>query len=164
MNPDDSDDMPPAKFNDLLSDLEKLAGKVDAQKYPGQAWHTATITMRRPARLILWKAAAALMAAAAAVAIAVDVHHWRASVSPGRPAPGGGPIVQTPMQRDHQTPVTASLPLVIIVEDLDSYSLIDLTGDVPLVSFATKNSSQFECVVPMASFAAPDATTKNNRL
>jgi hypothetical protein len=47
---------------------------------------------------------------------------------------------------------------------MDSYSLIDLTGKVPLVSFATKSDSRFECVVPMVSLVDSEPTTTHSHL
>ena len=43
----------------------------------------------------------------------------------------------------------SSSPQVVVVEDLDSYSLIDISGDAPVVSYMTKDASSMEYPVPV---------------
>ena len=40
-------------------------------------------------------------------------------------------------------------PQIVVVEDLDSYSLIDMSGSAPVVSFMTKDASILEYPVPV---------------
>ena len=40
-------------------------------------------------------------------------------------------------------------PQVVVVEDLDSYSLIDISGDAPVVSYMTKDASSMEYPLPV---------------
>ncbi len=40
-------------------------------------------------------------------------------------------------------------PQVVVVEDLDSYSLIDMSGNSPVVSYMTKDTSSLEYPVPV---------------
>jgi hypothetical protein len=40
-------------------------------------------------------------------------------------------------------------PQVVVVEDLDSYSVIDMSGDSPLVSYMPKDSSSLEYPLPV---------------
>ena len=58
-------------------------------------------------------------------------------------------LARTPDVADDQADDDLADSEILFVEDLDSYSIIDLMGDVPLVSFATKDSYVPVCVVPL---------------
>jgi hypothetical protein len=145
-----SEDQPEA----ALSGLEQLARHLDVQVYPGQAW---PISGRRRARRAAWTIALGLAAAAALVALAV--HGWAVRPAPSPPAPrAGAAVVRAPATsglQDHDAP---ALPAILIVEDLDSYSIIDLTAGEPLVTFARKDWCGPLYVVPLLAEDLPPAT------
>jgi hypothetical protein len=127
-------------FGDLLDGLEQLAQDLDVRKFPGVAWPVAR---RRARRRFSWKTAVSLAAAAAVVAMLVHLDPW--------PPVGPAPSVE-------QAVADFAIPQILIVEDEDSYSIIDLSSDVPLVSFATRDSYSPECVVPLLPEpSAPEA-------
>jgi len=149
MNTNDRDHPTDDGFADVLGGLETLARTLDAQEYPGEAWGAAK---RPPARRLAWRIAASLAAAAALVAVAI---HYRATSPPriGPAAAGENAVAQAAAPSvDLETDADAwelAISEIVLVEDLDSYSFIDLTGDVPLVSFATKDSYTPVSVVPL---------------
>jgi hypothetical protein len=151
------------EMDGLVKDLEALAHRLDAQRYPGRAWPVSALRpARRPAlRWAAWLAAAAV----AAGVCAVLVYH----VAVSQPATGplaadqvsgvggqgsGGASVRRGAADPAAGQVPAELaagqapvPQVVVVEDLDSYSFIDLTAGAPVVSYATKDSCSPTCVV-----------------
>ena len=143
-------------FGDIVDDLERLAAALDAEHYPGQAWSTP-----RPqvARLAAWKIVAAL-AAAAAVLVAVMQrwpHHQNpASAVAQNPQTVAPPAVTAPMPPVVEVAEESTPPQMVMVEDLDSYSIIESAGGVTLVSFGTKDSSEPPSVVPVL-LHSPDA-------
>jgi hypothetical protein len=130
---------------DVLANLERLAGRLDAERFPGQAWPCAA---RRRAGRSAWKIAASLIAAAASVAIAVQyLPSWQPDVAP---AAGRGDVVAgAAAPAESRDAASVASPQLVIVEDLDSYSVIDLTAGVPVVSYATKEMLSMACVVPL---------------
>jgi hypothetical protein len=130
----------------LCGGLEQLARDLDAQRYPGRAWPVAA--MRRPRR---WpsRGLVALVAAAAAAAIcAAAIHCWRPARLPIAPASGGGEIARhEPKAAGSQPAGGPAASQIVVVEDLDSYSFIDMSGSVPVVSFARKDTCVPTCAV-----------------
>jgi len=144
---------------DVLSGLEQLAQDLDARRYPGQAWPVAG---RRVSRRSVWKVLAPLAAAAAVMAILV--YYGTTQRGDTRPARGPGKVVvHRPVQRAGQNSEAPGIPQILIVEDLDSYSIIDLTNGAPLVSFATKDLYGPVCVVPVLPDPPPRATTMDKK-
>jgi hypothetical protein len=140
-----------SQSEEILARLERLAKDLDAQQYPGEAWPTAIPpTPRRR----VWRVAGLIAAIAASVAVLI--HFLGTPPRREDPAPGTQDVVV----REPATPVEAPaedipVPAILVVEDHDSYSFIDMMADVPLVSFAKRDTYMPECVVPLL----PDATT-----
>jgi len=92
-----------------------------------------------------------LAATVAAVAV------WALAAFRGGP-PGPAPVEQRPAAQVAQSPSigpreegSAAEPApsqIMVVEDMDSYSIIDLTAGAPVVSFAWKDSSSPACLLP----------------
>jgi hypothetical protein len=61
--------------------------------------------------------------------------------------------VRQPASSTEDIPEDVPVPTILVFEDHDSYSFIDLTADVPLVSFAKKDAYVPEYVVPMLPHA-----------
>lgn len=145
---------------DILSGLEKIAQDLDGQVYPGRAWPTIR---GRPRRWSAWKMAA-MLAAAAAIA-AVIVYHAPTAQPPDGPetSESDRPLVaaKTPTWNGNVEP---AMPAVLVVEDIESYSLIDLTGTAPLVSFSTKETFSPVCVVPVLPESSPPTMPKDETL
>ena len=132
--------------------LEILASRLDEQRYPGQAWPSST-RVRRPAaagRSTWW---IATCVAAAALALAVTLLAGRRSVAPG----------SLPEAVADRTPAPAAtlvagddapVPHVFMVEDLDSYSIIAVTNEMAVVSFATKGGPGPEWLVALPTTMA----------
>ena len=152
MSVSDYDDQHDEGCADILRGLEQIARDLDGQTYPVRAW---PIARRRPSRRSTWRTTATI-AAAAAIA-AVIVHYRPAARPPGgrEKSAGNRPLVavRTPPAEESPEPVN---PPLVMIEDLDSYSLIDLTAGAPLVSFSTKEMSSPVCVAPV--LAEPPAT------
>ena len=135
-------------FEDVFNGLEQLAQNLDAQKYPGQAWPAARQLPTRPIRRWIWKIAVSVSAAAA---VAAMLHHYHAASRPQLdPMPNVGidaalawAFSESPYDEE------PAIPEILILEDLDSYSIIDMTTGMPLVSFATKDTYSPVCVVPL---------------
>ncbi len=91
-----------------------------------------------------------------------------AAKAPPAPCPASGKLrqMETNLAAEHGTATeNASLhdeqaipgnevaecdsPQVVVVEDLDSYSLIDLSGNSPVVSYMSKDASSMDCPVPV---------------
>jgi hypothetical protein len=144
---------------DVLSGLEQLAQDLDARRYPGQAWPVAG---RRVSRRSVWKVLAPLAAAAAVVVILV--HYCTTQWGDANRTRGPGKVVvHRPVLPAGQSSEVPGIPKILIVEDLDSYSIIDLTTGSPLVSFATKDLYGPVCVVPVLPDPPPRATTMGKK-
>jgi hypothetical protein len=158
MTPIDPDNQPQESHESLLGGLEQFAGELDRHAYPGQAWPAARFSHR--GRWV-WKAAGAIAGLAAMLGVAF--HYWQAS-PPGMAPPPGHPnqIVQKPSIGPSTAPLRvaawdeSALPRIIIVEDMDSYSIIDLNNDMPLVSFASKDSPSLDDLTPILVDTAVD--------
>ena len=113
---------------DILRGLEQIARGLDGQAYPGQAW---PIARGRPVRRATWKAAAMIVAAAAIAAVIVC--HRPATRPPGEreTTTESRPLVGVRTPAAEESPESA-IPPVVMIEDLESYSLIDLTAGAPL--------------------------------
>ena len=140
--------------------LEYFATDLDARQFPGQAWPASRAVV---SHRIAWKFAASIAAVAALIALAF--HHYSPATSPSRriaTSTGGPnaiariatPTAKRPVDRD-------TLPNIVIVEDMDSYSIIDMTGDFPLVSFARRDSDGFDDATPVFVEPVAEPTTKN---
>ena len=148
-----------SQTEELLARLERLAKELDAQHYPGEAWPSAAPpTPRRTA----WRVVG-LIAAMAASIVAL-IHFLGTPPQQQEAAPGTQDVVvREPEPPTEGPPEDIPIPAILVVEDHDSYSFIDMMADVPLVSFAKKDTYMPECVVPLL----PDATTPlsiNNEL
>jgi hypothetical protein len=141
-------DSPDDRFQDLLNGLERLAGNFDAQAYPGQAWPVAR---RRCSHRPAWALAASL-AAAAAIAMMVVHFGWRSDIEPAPSDENAVAVATIPSQQDDEE---LAIPEILIVEDAESYSIIDMTSGVALVSYATKDSYCPACVVPLLHESSP---------
>jgi hypothetical protein len=151
----------------LVDGLEQLARHLDAERYPGSAWPASVPRRRRP---IGWAIVAPLAAAAVAVVVAVAavmgvvvVHHGRAAQSPVVRAIGRGETVRRSPRPPKAVAAGESVsspiavPSVVLVEDAESYSFIDMTAGTPVLSFATKDSYSPACVVPVLPGPASQA-------
>ena len=130
----------------IESGLEEFARRLDEQRYPGPAWTPPARHRAQPrlGRLAAWIAAGAT---AAAVACAVNLRS-----SPRSVTSSPRDVVQGHVNRSTVTEPaggTVPLPSVFVVEDLDSYSIIDTTGDVAVISFATKAGFGSEWLVAL---------------
>ena len=146
----------------LVDGLQQLARHLDAQKYPGRAWPVPAPHRRRP---LVWQIVAPLASVAVLAMIgAILIYHGRATQSPIVRAPGRAVAVhQSP--RRLESPVSSekvtsqiAVPSVVVVEDTESYSFIDMTTGTPVVSFATKDSYSPMCSVPVLAEPAAEAT------
>jgi hypothetical protein len=144
MNFNDQDRLTEEGFEDLLSGLERLAQNLDAQTYTGQAW---PVVRPRPARRPTWKIAAALATTAAIVAMVVHFSTMRPRFGPE--SAGEITVAGASQPSGDQGSEELAIPEIMIVEDADSYSIIDTTSGEPLVSFATRDSYCPVCVVPL---------------
>ncbi len=135
--------------DDILVRLEQVAEVLDALEYPGEAWSVAD---QPSPRLRVWRVAGLIATIAASVAALIYFAGMRPrdeSVPESQ-----GVAVQEPASTTEEAPEEVPVPTIIVVEDYDSYSFIDLTADVPLVSFAKKDTYMPEYAVPLW----PDAT------
>ncbi|MGB2821330.1 MAG: hypothetical protein WBF17_10140 [Phycisphaerae bacterium] len=143
----DSEDRVEEPFRDVLHGLERLARDLDGRKSPIRSRPGAT--WGAPRRRF-WRAVLTLGAAAAAVVVAILVQHDTARPRAGESGPAPAALIAaTSAPASAGGPEGSPMPLVVIVEDLDSYSVIDLTSGVPLVSFALKSSCVPGPVVPV---------------
>jgi len=154
MTPRRDDDRLEADFPDVCEALERLARRLDAERYPGQAWPAAAERRptggRRATRWAAWGAAAARSAAAAVLAM---VHHPQQQDFASRPAvverirPADVPAVEIAWEDGDDG--ESLFPEIFVLEDLDSYSIIDLSTGSPLISYARKDAFATVCVAPL---------------
>jgi hypothetical protein len=145
----------------LADGLEQLARRLDAEHYPGRAWPVSAVRRLRP---FAWQIVAPLAAAAVAAVIAgVLVYHGRVPQSPiARPSSRGELARQSPRPPKSPAPdgkanSPMAIPPVVVVEDTESYSFIDMTTGTPVVSFARKDCDSPLCVVPVLAEPASQA-------
>jgi len=136
-------------MEEILARLERLAEDLDAQKYPGEAWPAAALPS--PRRRV-WRVASLIAAIAATVAVLIHFSGRRPPREECAPA-SQDVAVREPTSSTEDAPEEVTVPAILVVEDHDSYSFIDLMADVPLVSFAKKDAYMPECVVPLLSDA-----------
>jgi len=74
--------------------------------------------------------AAALIGTAAVIVLGVYLKSGKSS------PPGSVPAPQIVKRPPPAAPSVVARPRILIIEDLDSYSIIDLTSRTPIVSFA----------------------------
>ncbi len=162
---------PDHRRQDVLRGLEQLARELDSRQFPGSAWPAAP-RPRSQRRLLRVLAPWAAVAAAAAALVFFVVFHYAIVQGPAvGPLPAGESITARAVQptkkpAPSQVPAVAQVPApaeatvadLVVVEDLDSYSIIDLTSDTPLVSFATKDS----CIPTDAVLVALDLPEKRS--
>ncbi len=146
-------------LGDLVDGLEQLARHLDAERYPGSAWPASAPRRRRP---FAWQVVALLAAAAAATVMGVALlDHGRAPQSPVAGAPGRGatlhalPTLPESLAAGEKARLSIAVPSVVLVEDAESYSFIDMTAGTPVVSFAKKDSYSPVCVVPICDAYQP---------
>ena len=138
---------------ELLARLERLAEDLDTQQFPGEAWPAAD---RPSPRHRHWKAIGVIVAVAAALALLFQLFGARPSRQERGPTPQDV-VVDPPAPAEDTTLEEVVVPTILVVEDFDSYSFIDLSSDVPLVSFVKKDTFMPECVVPLL----PDADVQS---
>jgi hypothetical protein len=63
-------------------------------------------------------------------------------------------VISKPASTAEFPPEEVAVPAILVMEDHDSYSFIDMMADVPLVSFAKKDTFMPEYVMPLL----PDTT------
>ncbi|HWE02205.1 MAG TPA: hypothetical protein VG326_07305 [Tepidisphaeraceae bacterium] len=157
MNPHDPEGPPDDALKKALGALEYSAMGLDARRYPGQAWPAPRVVVRSRGG---WKFAASIAGLAALIAVAfhfaqAPLRHVRSvasrSISQTR---GMAPARTTPVEQD-------ALPRIVIVEDMDSYSIIDMTGAVPLVSFSRRDSDGFDDDTPAFVEPISEPATRN---
>jgi hypothetical protein len=144
--------------------LEQLARQLDAQAYPGQAWPPAARLgdRSRAGRSAWWVAAVAVTAAAVALTFAAIFGLGRRPDTPVPPSPGTQQdLVRASGVAAEQTGDDTSPPCVFVVEDLDSYSIIDATSEVAVVLFATKDGSGPVWLVAVPPSSPPPAAAKD---
>ena len=151
----ETDDVP----GDLLEGLEQLARALDAQHYPRPAWSPAPVPRARPRGRQLAAAltlAGGIAASACAAIVVISLRHAPAPpaavpaavAANNPPAPGNPPPRAEMAAADNEVPAWNG-PQVVVVEDLDSYSLIDLSAGSPIVSYTSKDASSMEFPVPV---------------
>jgi hypothetical protein len=147
MNTSDQDPDTREEQDLLMSGLEQLARRLDAKHYPGHAWPGPAIRRRSRSswRLLLSLAATAAVAALGAALI----FSCRAPQSSFPPEPEREIAGKASNAPEIQAAGEPRVPQVLVVEDLESYSFIDLTAGLPVVSFAPKDSCSPTCVVPV---------------
>jgi hypothetical protein len=162
MTTSDPDNRADEGFRDVLAALEQMATRLDAQNCPAQAW---PVTGRQLPRRRVWKIFVPLGAAAAAAIVAILIHYCTGPQDRTGPTPGAGNVaIQAPTPSAGRNSGEPAIPRILIVEDLDSYSIIDLMTGVPLVSFATKDSFDPICVVPVLTEPPSQAATMDKRI
>ena len=160
MKPNDSCEQPDEASKKVLGVLEYFAKDLDAGQFPGRAWPASRGVV---SHRIAWTFAASVAGIAALIALAL-YHFSPTTSSPRRIATTSGvpTIIARVMTPAPKTPIGQdALPNIVIVEDVDSYSIIDMTGSVPLVSFARRDSDGFDDATPVFVEPVSEATTKN---
>ena len=122
--------------------LEMWARRLDEQHYPGRAWPPATRPCSQPPPRLRggW---IATCVAAAALMFAVTLRVARRPVVPGRPPDAAQDGRPAPAGDD------VPFPPVFVVEDGESYSIITVTDELAVVSFATKGGFGPEWLVAL---------------
>ncbi len=161
----------------LFEGLEQLALALDAQRYPGPAWSPPVPRLgARAGRL----AATITMVAGIAVSACVVIAMICARPAPQPPvaapaamaaedataagtAPGNEQAL--PGSEPAETEVAAmDSPPFVVVEDLNSYSLIDMSGSSPIVSYMSKDASSIESPIPVPLGLEPPPSTSDPML
>jgi hypothetical protein len=163
---------------DLFEGLEQLALALDARRYPGPAWSPPPVPHlgARGRRLAAAMTLVAGIAASACIAIAMicalptprppvaapAVMAAEDATAAGT-APGNEQAI--PGSEPAETEVAESgSPQLVVVEDLDSYSLIDMSGSSPIVSYMSKDASNIESPVPVPLGLQPPPSTSDPML
>ena len=135
-----------SQTEEILARLERLAEDLDTQRYPGEAWPNAAqpATLRRS-----WRVAALVAAVAASVAMIIHFLGGPPQQEGSIPDAKDLRVVREPIDSVETTPEDIPVPTILVVEDHDSYSFIDMTADVPLVSFAKRDTFRPGCAVPL---------------
>jgi hypothetical protein len=157
MSDNDSNERSDEAFKDVLGVLDSFADELDSRRYPGTAW---TPPYRVVSYQIGWKLVAPIAGIAALIAVALT--YVRVPSKPSTVVTGGWKMVAGTTAPTPKNSIAQSiLPRIVIVEDMDSYSIIDMTGDVPLVSFARRDSDGFDDPTPVFIEPVSEPTTKN---
>jgi hypothetical protein len=167
----EADDVP----HGLLEGLEQLASALDAQHYPGPPWSPAPAPrpQRRGRRVAVAWSLAAVMATVAGIALAAII--LRPAPAPPAALPpaaiAAGQVTDAGIATPPNEPASpdnevagSDSPQVVVVEDLDSYSLIDMSGDAPIVSYMSKDASSLEQPVPVPLGLQPPRGTSDRML
>mgnify|MGYP001818416596 CR=1 FL=1 len=135
-----------SQTDEILARLERLAKNLDVQQYPGEAWPT---TAQPATRRRSWKVAA--LVAAVAASVAMIIHFLGGPPQQEGSTPGAKDLLvaREPIDSVETTPEDIPFPTILVVEDHDSYSFIDMTTDVPLVSFTKRDTFTPGYVVPL---------------
>lgn len=135
--------------------FEMWARRLDEQRYPGQAWPPVTRLRRRaPAGRSVWWLATCVTAAAITFAVTLRVSRRPVAIGPlPESVQGQGVAPVATLAAGDDVPV----PPVFMVEDLDSYSIIAVTNEMAVVSFATKGGSGPEWLVALPQSRAANA-------
>lgn len=127
--------------------LEAWARRLDEQRYPGRVWPPAARPCRpTPGSRSVWWIATCIAAAALTFAVTL-----RAALRPVTPEPlpesaqAPGAASETSLAAGDDLPS----PHVFMVEDLESYSIIDVTNEVAVVAFTMKGGSGPEWLVAL---------------
>ena len=136
---------------DVLARLERLAEEIDAQEYPGEAWSPPSVPRTRHR---VWMRAGSIAVAAASVAVLI--YSFGMQQAEEQTIPAGPSIADHHDESADDIAENFSILPIVVMEDHDSYSFIDLTTEVPLVSFVNKDTYIPECVVPLLSYATTE--------
>jgi hypothetical protein len=103
--------------------LNQLASRIDLERFPGRAWPAIPASVKPRVFRMVWPVAGV----AAALVLAVSI--WSGQETSRHP-----PLLV-------QGSPEAGLPQTILIEDLDSYSMIELSGRNAVITFTRKRSS-----------------------
>lgn len=156
-------DQPDEDFAEILHRLSLLANAFDGRRYPGRAW--PRVGRRRPRWSIGRMAGWLAMVAATVLAIHFGLSLMSGESRPRVPQqPAERPLAAAPAERlgasSGDAPGAAAFPGLLIVEDLDSYSIVDLSPAGPVVSFARKDADSPPGMVSVPAEPQTAAATK----
>lgn len=126
-----------------------------AQATVRRMWQAAKAPTLLTGRIVFWGGLAA--AAAAAAVLAFALRHEPAT-APQRnivvtpPPPGQTDVAKTPASLDR--------PLLVILEDADSYSILDVSTSVPIITVWPRHGMGFGWAVPLFPPSPPNAASQ----
>lgn len=176
-NPDQNLD---EKFDDVLEGLQQLSGQLNEQRFPGRAWAAPMCRKAEsgpPQRVSpRWRY---MVAAAAIVAVVIGIR----SFAPIAPRFESVEVTLPPIAGEIEPVEPPRPPLfmdsvpgppfvnyslvestsggrgqdIVIVEDSDSYTIIDLTTELPIILFARKDSFDMTDATPALLAASEES-------